>query len=166
VEAAETPGPQNLQKDTLLDVAHTSLSKRSRKVAKRRPSIWISRDAGMIREREVNTILRRGKRQTGPTGRGRELLDGDKTEKEDMLCKPAESEDLLFKGKRKKDDSRVKFGGEGEKKTFGGRHGAGTGKHCAGANTTGVWIALARGLLAELCVESTLAPELNTMSAF
>ena len=120
----------------------------------------------MIRERAVNKILRKGKRQTGPTGRGRELLDGDKTEKEDMLCKPAESEDLLFKGKRKKDDSRVKFGGEGEKKTFGGRHGAGTGKHCAGANTTGVWITLARGLLSELCVERTLAPVLKTMSVF
>ena len=52
------------------------------------------------------------------------------------------------------------------KKTFGGRHGAGTGKHCAGANTTGVWITLARGVQAELCIESTLAPELSTMSAF
>jgi hypothetical protein len=146
VEAADAPGPQNLQKASLLDVAQTSRSRRSRKVAKRRPSTWSRSDAGKIRERAVNKISRRGKRLRRLTGRGTKP-NGGKTEIEDLTRKLAESEDLHFNGKTKIEDSRVKVGGGSERKTFGGCHGAGTSTHCTGASTTGVWVTVARGVL-------------------
>lgn len=99
VDAAETPGPQNLQNASLLDVAQTSRSRRSRNVAKRRPSTWSRSDAGMVKERAVNKILRRGEQPIRI---------------KDLTRKSAESEDLSFKGKNKRDDSRVKIEGGSE----------------------------------------------------